>query len=469
MKLSELLVGESDTLESVMRQIDRTGKGIVFITDADGSLVGTVTDGDIRRAILDGTGLEAPVNRVMNSDPIVVYDRWDDAAIRTQIDTEELSSRVASGSYLTVPVLDDEDRVVDVVSISPDGDIKPESINDDSAVDTVLIIGGAGYIGSVLSRTLLMKGYEVRVLDNLIYGDSGIADLRQRDRFMLIKGDMRSIETVVEAIQGVDAVVHLAALVGDPASAIDSQKSLELNYHAVQMIAQICKYHQINRFVFASTCSVYGQVESPQTLLTEESALNPVSLYAKSKIESERAIMNLADGNFSPTIFRMATIYGLSPRMRFDLVVNVLTAKAFEEGKIPIYGGDQYRPNVHVADAARAFAKCLAAPIGSVGGEVFNIGSNEQNYRIKEIGELLSSEFPDAEIEHHPEEEDDRTYQVDFSKVRARLGFEPEWTIRSGAREIWDALAEGQFEDFTDPAYSNYKTLENSSEIVQSD
>jgi nucleoside-diphosphate-sugar epimerase len=272
---------------------------------------------------------------------------------------------------------------------------------------------------------------------------------------------MRSIEAVTDAITGVDAVIHLGALVGDPASGINPQKTLEMNYHSTYMIASICKYHQINRFIFASTCSVYGRSHDSETLLDEEDELNPVSLYAKTKIESEQALLDMADGNFSPSIFRMATIYGLSQRMRFDLVVNILNAKAHFEDVVPIFGGKQYRPNIHVRDAAKAYAAALEAPIKDVGGEVFNVGSNEQNYKIEEIGKKISEVYPDSDIDWHREKEDERSYQVDFTKIYETLEYEVEETIESASREIKEALEAGRFEDYTDEKYSNYKTLED--------
>ena len=464
--LSDIVVTRSASLKHTMRVIDENGLGIAFVSEEKGRLIGTVTDGDIRRGILSGLRLSEPITSVVNTDPIVIYEDWDDDRMREEIDVETLANRMATGGSLVVPVLDSGDEIVDVAIITSDGQRLDSSPPTSNPVDTVLVIGGAGYIGSVLSRKLLDQGFEVKVLDTLLYGDDSVSALRDDPDFTLVEKDMRSIENVVDAIEGVDAVVHLAALVGDPASAIDSQKTLELNYHSTKMIAEICKYHQVNRFIFASTCSVYGQAETPETLLTEESPLNPVSLYAKSKIESERALLEMADENFSPTVFRMATIYGLSPRMRFDLVVNIVTAKAHDEGVIPIFGGEQYRPNVHVADAAQAYIDCLNAPIEDVAGEVFNVGSNEQNYKIKEIGRLLAEEFPDAEIDRHRDKEDDRSYQVDFSKAAEVLGFEPEWTIRSGAREIYDALEAGQFDDYTDPRYSNIKTLENNYDVA---
>lgn len=458
-ELSDLIVSASDSLRDVMAAIDAAGEGIGFVTK-DEALVGVVTDGDVRRAILEGASLSDPVEQVANSDPVTIRDSWDEQERRRHLTEQNVRSKVGRYDSLVVPILD-ADRVVDFAYVTENGETLGQEGSRNGGVSHVLVIGGAGYVGSALTRNLLDAGYDVRVLDNAIYGTQGIDDLRDREGFEFVEGDMRSIETVVDSLRGIDAVVHLGALVGDPASGINSQKTLEMNYHSVHTIASICRYHQINRFIFASTCSVYGQSESPETLLSEGDPLNPVSLYAKTKIESERALLDLADENFSPTIFRMATIYGYSQRMRFDLVVNILSAKAHEEGVVPIFGGDQYRPNVHVRDAAQAYVDCLEAPIEHVGGEVFNVGSNDQNYQISEVGEKVAEVFPDAEIDWHREKEDDRSYQVDFSKIRDVLDYEVEETIVSGSREIKEALERGEFDDYTDPKYNNYKTLED--------
>ena len=202
-------------------------------------------------------------------------------------------------------------------------------------------------------------------------------------------------------------------------------------------------------------------------MLTETDELNPVSLYAQTKIESERALFELSDENFSPTVLRMATIYGLSPRMRFDLVVNVLSAKAHHEGVVPIFGGSQYRPNVHVADAARAYIDCLEAPIDRISGEIFNVGSNEQNYRIEELGRIVASRFPGATVDLQRDKEDDRSYCVDFSKIREALGYEVERTVADGVDEMKAELEAGQFEDPGAPKYSNYKTLESNMSMLR--
>ena len=447
------------SLTAAMTAIDRNTYGIVFVVEDD-ALVGAATDGDIRRGILDGAGLEDPISTVMTDDPLFIRASWSEATVDQWLHSDERQQRLPSIGAITIPVVDEDDAIVDIVHVRSSGEIVQELDAPTNSVETVLVIGGAGYIGSVLTQELLAAGYSVRVLDNLLFGDESIAEFRDEDRFSFVEGDMRSIETVVDAIKGVDAVVHLGALVGDPASASDPQKTLELNYHSTKLVAEICKYHQINRFIFASTCSVYGKSTRPDGLLTEESELNPVSLYAKSKIESEKALLEMSDETFSPTIFRMATIYGLSPRMRFDLVVNILTAKAHHEGVVPIFGGDQYRPNVHVRDAARAYVDCLETPIEDVGSEVFNIGSNEQNYQIGEVGEIIADCFDDADIDWQREKEDERSYQVEFSKAHDVLGFEAQETIESGCLEIKSALENDEFDDYTDDKYSNYRTVE---------
>ena len=244
-------IHRSASLREAMQQIDRSGTRTVVVVDDEGGLVGTATDGDIRRGILDGGRLDATIATVVNEDPVVIGADWSDDEIHARIDGDKLRDRTNEYDSLLVPVVSTGGEVVDVTRISPEG-VRAESQSTGTRnVDTVLVIGGAGYIGSVMSRELLDAGYDVRVLDSLLYGRAGIADLEDDERFTLIEGDMRSIDTVMRAIRGTDAVIHLGALVGDPASSIDAGRTLELNYHSARMAAEICKYHQINRFIFA--------------------------------------------------------------------------------------------------------------------------------------------------------------------------------------------------------------------------
>jgi nucleoside-diphosphate-sugar epimerase len=329
-------------------------------------------------------------------------------------------------------------------------------------VRNVLVIGGAGYIGSALLPKLLEKGCRVRVLDMFLYGREPIRAVAEHPRLELVEGDFRHVEKVVQAMRGMDAVVHLGAIVGDPACDLDEDVTLKVNLTATQMIAQVAKASDIPRFVFASTCSVYG---ADDEILDEHSEVKPISLYGNTKLAAERGLRSMADYRFTPTILRFATIYGLSGRTRFDLVVNLLAAKAKVDGRITVYGGSQWRPFVHVDDAALAIFKVLRSPLSLVGNEVFNVGSDEQNYTIQAIGELVHQRVFTADLVLEESMSDRRNYRVSFRKIRTRLGFEPQWTVEQGLQQVIEAIASGDVEDYQDPKYHNARLLGESGMI----
>jgi nucleoside-diphosphate-sugar epimerase len=302
----------------------------------------------------------------------------------------------------------------------------------------------------------------VVLLDLLLYGTEPILEFINHPRLTVLQADFRQVDKVVEAMRTVDAVIHLGAIVGDPACALDESLTTEINLMATRMIAEVAKGSGVERFIFASTCSVYG---ASQEKLDERSALNPVSLYARSKIASEKVLLKMAgDGmggsmHFAPVILRFGTIYGLSGRTRFDLVVNLLTAKAVVDKQITLFGGDQWRPFLHVDDAAAALLMVLEAPLPLVRGQTFNVGSNEQNYTIRQIGEIIHTLVPEAEIVAMSSSDDPRNYWVDFSKIRNTLEFKPQWGIEHGASQVIEALQSGRVKDYKDARYSNVKFL----------
>ena len=322
-------------------------------------------------------------------------------------------------------------------------------------VRNVLVIGGAGYIGSALVQRLLELGYHVRVLDLLVYGEASISEFYGHPNFELLRGDFRHIDTVVRTTKGMDAIVHLGAIVGDSACSIDQDLTIEINLRATRTIAEVGKGFGVKRFIFASTCSVYGASDE---ILDERSALSPISLYARTKLESEKVLLNLADATFAPTILRFGTVYGLSGRPRFDLVVNLLAAKAVQDGEVGIFGGEQWRPLVHVRDVAEAIILALEAPLCNVRGQIFNVGCNEQNYRIAELGPIIKEMVPAARVVTQPQE-DERNYRVRCDKIRNVLNFQPRYTVRDGVREVIDAFAAGKITDCRDPRYSNFGYL----------
>jgi nucleoside-diphosphate-sugar epimerase len=319
-----------------------------------------------------------------------------------------------------------------------------------------LVIGGAGYIGSALVPRLLEQGYSVRILDLLIYGKEPLSPWLDDPRLEIIQADFRQIDQVVGAMQGVDAVIHLGAIVGDPACALDEGLTTEINLMATRMIAEVAKGYGVRYFVFASTCSVYGASEQ---ILDENAVIKPVSIYARSKAASEKVLLQMADENFAPVILRFSTVYGLSGRYRFDLVVNLLTAKAIIDGEITIFGGNQWRSFVHVEDAARSIMHVLATPSEAVLGQIFNVGSDEQNYTITQIGQMIQNFVPTARILNKGDEVDLCNYRVGFHKIRRTLGYLPEWTVEKGIQQVIEAVQSGQVRDYKEPHYSNIKFL----------
>ena len=316
----------------------------------------------------------------------------------------------------------------------------------------VLITGGAGYLGSILSKKLCDKGYDVRVIDAIWYGKEPIKDLINLDNFELVDADIRDLTKTVRAMKDVDAVIHLASIVGMPASSIEPRTSEEINYLATKNIAELCMLHNIGTYIFASTCSVYGS--QPDSLITEKSKVSPLDFYAKQKWVSERAIGWL---NMAPTILRFGTLFGLSPRMRFDLVINLFLIQALTKKKITVNGGEQFRPFLHVQDAAESLIFALENNLTGT----YNVVS--ENYSIKEAAQKIQ-ELTGCEIEFSNEDIDKRNYRVSGDKIK-QMGFEATRNIEYAYNEIKESFDKGFFTDFEEPKYSNYKHLFGSKEM----
>ena len=300
----------------------------------------------------------------------------------------------------------------------------------------VLVTGGAGYIGSVLSRILLEKGYKVTILDRLFFGTDSIKDIA--DQITLVRDDVRFFNP--ELLKGVDAVFDLAALSNDPCGELDQEKTLEINYKGRVRVADLAKRYGVKKYVFASTCSVYGFQEG---LINEVSSLNPLTTYAKASMLAEKEILPLADKDFSATVLRQATVYGFSYRMRFDLAINGMVLGYYRNGKIPIMrDGKQWRPFVNVRDTSNAFIKVLETEPEVVSGQIFNVGSDEQNIQIFDLAKLVA-EACDLPFNYEWYGDcDTRSYRVSFNKIKETLRFKPQTTIKIGAKTVFDALKE---------------------------
>ncbi len=333
--------------------------------------------------------------------------------------------------------------------------ITPKTFSGRRETKNVLVIGGAGYIGSSLTWQLVEAGYRARVLDSLLFSEAPLAGLLNHPNFELQRADFRHVESLVKAMRNVDAVIHLAAIVGDPACALNAELTTEINYAATRLLVEVAKGAGVGRLIFASTCSIYG---ASDFLMDERSATNPISLYARTKLDSERAILEACSATLDCTCLRMATVFGLSPRPRFDLVVNLLTARAIQERKIVISNREQWRPFIHVNDAARAFLRVLEAPAHAVSGEIFNVGSYHLNYTLGEVAEMIRARVPGVEVEYR-ESPDKRNYRVSFDKIHSRLGFVGTTSLEEGIEEIRQAVVSGLVKDYRDRLFSNHDYL----------
>ena len=324
-------------------------------------------------------------------------------------------------------------------------------------IKRVAVVGGAGYLGSTLCLHLLDLGYEVASIDAHWFGDEALSSLRSHPSFTSQQIDALHADEVPPLLRGCQAVVWVAGLVGDPACDLDPGFTYGCNYRSALTLAEICKWLGIERFIFASSCSVYGQ-SNEVARLTEESLTNPLSFYARDKLVCEKALRAMSDGMFHPTILRLSTLFGWSDRMRFDLVVNVLTAKACKGETLEICGGGQRRPFLHVKDAARAFASVLSSDLALVSNEIFNVGGVENNHRILDIANFVCSEISDANVEYLSDVVDRRDYDVDFSKITDALSFKTAFSVPDGIAEIRGRMPQSNGINITDSVYINEKT-----------
>jgi nucleoside-diphosphate-sugar epimerase len=308
----------------------------------------------------------------------------------------------------------------------------------------VLLTGGAGYVGTRVSAHLLEAGLEILVFDKLLYGAEGLASLLDHPRFRFVAEDIRNLDALRTALSQVEVIVHMAAIVGESACQVDPNATRSINLDATERLVQLAQQTGIGRFLFVSTCSNYG-VADPDVLANEDTPLRPLSLYAETKVLAERIVLQSASAQFATCVLRLGTICGLSPRMRFDLLVNDLARCAVLRKTISIHAPDAWRPFLHIREAGRVIQHCLTVPVDSVRGRVFNVVTD--NYRKWELADLARKHFPEAPLQIKDGDRDLRDYRVSSDRIRQKLGFQMTRTTEQAFLEVAAAVERGVFRD----------------------
>ena len=321
----------------------------------------------------------------------------------------------------------------------------------------VLVTGGAGYVGAVLTPKLLEAGYQVRVLDLFLYGDHVLDSVRGHPGLELVRGDIRNRDLLKQAILGCQAVIHLACISNDPSFELDPELGKSINYDAFFDLVDISKDSGVQRFIYASSSSVYGIKNEPN--VTEDLPLEPLTDYSKYKALCEEVLLKKQQPGFVTLTLRPATVCGYSPRLRLDLAVNILTNHAYHNRQIKVFGGSQMRPNLHIQDMTDLYLKSLEWQDQQIDGKVFNAGY--ENYRVSEIAEMVKEVVgPDVTIITTPTE-DNRSYHISSEKIRRELGFTPQHSIKQAVCDLVDAFKQGKvLNPMTDERYYNIKLMQ---------
>lgn len=415
-ELKNICVKPNTSMKEVLKKIESNGKNGVFVVDKNFILKGIITDSDIRKKVL-----ETKFNKLNFAKDIM---KKKILSIQEK-DSSKSAQVLINSSKILIPILKNKK----LVSFCHIHDL--ESLIKKNEKKKILIIGGLGYIGSLLTKKLLSKGYNVNILDKKLYGNP--FNKIKNKKLNITIGDCFSKKSLSLALEGCSSVVHLGEIVGDPAVALNTKNSIKNNYEATNFVLNECFKQKIERFIFTSSCSVYGYSDK---ICSEKSKLNPVSLYAKCKIACEEQILSHTSNKFSRTIIRLATVHGDSLRKRFDLVVNRFLAFGLQKKNITIFGEKNWRPLVSVDDVVKSIIIILNSPKNKINNQIFNVGSSKENFTIGDIANKIKKNT-NCNLKFIPQVDDPRSYIVSFKKIEKVLKFKPSLTLNQSIKKMY--------------------------------
>jgi nucleoside-diphosphate-sugar epimerase len=456
-KLSSIT--EKNTIRSAFKKLHGEHGKILVVINKKKSLLGVISAGDLRRAILAGYNLDDKIKNIYNRDVTYVFQ---DELAKKKLSKSNFGNKSLGDSNFYVPIVNNNKQPKDIIPVERVlATLEKKSFKEHkkNKLPKILIVGGAGFIGTALALKLLEKNYNITILDKLIYDKKIIKkNFKNKKNFNFILGDVCDLNTQIKAIKEIDVVVYLSEIVGDPACSAKPEDALKTNYLSVLSFAHLCSHLAIDKFIYTSSCSVYG-LDEDNKLLSEKSNLNPVSHYARIKIMSEKALLSSSNNYFKPTIIRLGTVFGPSKRMRFDLVVNTMSKFAYFNKKIEVHGGNQWRPNIHVEDVADGIISIIKSKKKNVENQIFNLSNDKLNLQIIDIAKKVKNTFKNANLNVIKTSTDPRNYKVTSKKLKNKTGFVAKKSIESALKEIKNMFRFKKIKNPENKIYNNFLSL----------
>lgn len=440
---------ENKKILDVLKLYEKINSNFCLVVNKNFEFRGVLSSSDIRRAFIKGYNKYSKITKIINKKPLYLKDEINENQISNIISSQDFNNinppliPLINKKNIPYKILNKQDISFPIIKKKNTIRLKPK----------ILLIGGAGYIGTILAKKLLNNGYQVTIFDKFVYiSKQKVFSKLKNKNLKLVKGDTRSIDQTFNVVKENDVVVHLAELVGDPLCEKRPSKTYSVNYLASMTISNICKNLGINKFIYISSCSVYG-ARTDEKFSDEKSEINPISVYAKLKALCEKTIIRNLGEYCRPCILRLGTVYGESLRPRYDLVLNTFAGLIANNKRVVINGGEQWRPFVHVNDVCDVILKIIKIDKKKINGQIFNVAGF--NYKISQIGKIIKKIYPKINISFSQKNKDNRNYKVSSKKIEKILKFKPNVTVKAGLKQLVNYTKKNRIKNIKKKVFQN--------------